>query len=75
MIMIDLEQQSERKKFAFRAAKAFEKNKELLTFTDAHITEGCLFALRWGLGRDCVVVFKLDENEPVENYTQIINKT
>ena len=64
----------ETQEFAKLAAERFAGNKELYSFTKDKIIPGCLFALRWGLGEDCVVVFKLDENfEPI-NFQQLVKK-
>lgn len=73
MKMVRLKEENEIKEFAIRAAIYFEEHKKCWSFTDQEIQADCLFALRFGLGRDCVVVFKLDENfEPI-NYQEIIN--
>lgn len=67
MITMNLEEQKEKLEFVQRAAKLFANSKRV-TFTD-----GSLFALRFGLDNDCVVVFRIDEDFPVENYQNIIN--
>ena len=52
--------------FAKKAAEAFSKEKDFTTFTlNGKIEGGELFAVRWGLGDDCVLVFRLDFNEPI----------
>ncbi len=58
--------------FAKRAAERFAGNPNLTTYTDGAITTGCLFALRFGMGDDCVLVFRLDEDFEPTNYTQLI---
>ena len=60
--------------FAERAAKHFAEHEKISTFTDAEIEPGCLFALRWGFGGNCVVVLKLDENHIPTNYQELVNK-
>lgn len=59
--------------FAKRAADCFSSDDKIATFTDARIESGCLFALRWGLGDDCVVVFRLGDMAPV-CFDQLIEK-
>lgn len=57
--------------FAQRAAKCFSEDKTKWTFTDGEIISGCMFAARWGLGNDCVLVFRLNDEEPV-NFQNIV---
>lgn len=58
--------------FARRAAAYFADHPETRTFADAEIKPGCFFAVRWGLGEDCVVVLKLDEQHVPTNYMQLV---
>ena len=58
--------------FAKKAAKAFAGNSELSTFSYGAPTPGSFLALRWGLGEDCVLVIKIDENHTPTNYAQLI---
>lgn len=58
--------------FAKAAAEKFQENPELVTFTDGAIKEGELFAVRWGLDRDCILVFEIGDEPRV--YDQIIKK-
>lgn len=62
----------EKIEFAKRAAERFAGDPNLTTYTDSAIAVGCLFALRFGMGDDCVVVFRLDEEFEPTNYTQLI---
>jgi len=58
--------------FAKRAAINFAKNPQHYTYTDGDIRSGFLFAMRFGLGDDCVVVFRIaDDFEPV-NFQELI---
>lgn len=70
--MIFLEERRERDAFAERAAKHFKDSPHHTTYTDGDIEADALFALRWGLGEDCVVVFKIGEEEAA-NYQQLIS--
>jgi len=63
----------EKIEFANKAAKHFSEHPEHSSFTEGKIEGGCLFGLRWGLGDDCVLVFRLDYDEPL-NFTNIIKK-
>ena len=62
------------KTFALLAAEAFGNNKGLKTFTNGDIEPNCLFAVRWGLNKDCVVVFRLHEYDEVLNFTNVIKQ-
>jgi len=74
MKMVYMQEEKEEHAFAISAAKNFEEHPKHYTFTEKNIEAGCLFALRFGLGDDCVIVFKLAEDfEPV-NYQQLIKK-
>lgn len=72
MRQVDISKQNERLEFANEAAEYFSEHPEKTTYTSGEILAGELFALRFGLGDDCVVVFRLDEYELVENYQNII---
>lgn len=74
MRMSNLEEQQEKLDFVKEAAEFFKSNPSYTSYTSGRIVPGCLFALRFGLGSDCVVVFRVDENWPVENFTQVISK-
>jgi len=52
--------------FVKRAAKCFFEDEKIATYSDDTLSSGNLFAVRWGLGEDCVLVFRLSEDfEPV----------
>ena len=60
--------------FAKKAAIFFAKYEDYHTFVRGGIEAGKLFAVRFGLDHDCVVVFRLDKGfEPI-NYIQLINR-
>lgn len=61
MEIIYLHDRREKDAFAERAAKRFAEDNKILTYTDEEPDSGCFFAVRWGLGDDCVLVFKIDE--------------
>lgn len=60
--------------FAKKAAMFFAKHEDYCTFTRGGIEAGELFAVKFGIDNDCVVVFRIDKNfEPI-NYQQLIDK-
>lgn len=72
MRMTHLSEEVINQEFAKRAAEHFSSNPAHRSYTDGDIEKGCLFALKFGLGNDCVVVFKLDDEfEPI-NYQNLI---
>jgi hypothetical protein len=72
MESIYLSERVEKDEFAKRAAKYFAENQECRTYTDEEIKSGCYFAVRWGLGEDGVVVFKIDEYTHPVNYMELV---
>lgn len=71
MRVIDLTEQAERTDFATKAAVYFAKNPNKTSYTTGAIETDALFAIRWGLGQDCVLVFRIqDEPELYENIIQ-----
>ena len=72
MRMVYISEDDEVRDFAKMAARVFAKHKGVYTYTDGGIEAGELFAVRFGGGDNCVVVFRLDEDfEPI-NYLQLI---
>lgn len=67
-----IHRETEKIEFAAKAARHFEANKNHWSF--GNIGAGEYLALRWGLGDDCVLVIKQDENETAVNYGQAIKK-
>ena len=74
MRQVDINDDDEVKTFALLAAKAFAKNDVLRTFTNGDIEPNCLFAVRWGANKDCVLVLRLHEYAEVLNFTNIIKQ-
>jgi hypothetical protein len=58
--------------FAKRAAALFARDSSKWSFSDREIDRGCLVALRWGLGDDCVLVLRLDEIHEPTIYAQLV---
>lgn len=58
--------------FARKAAAHFARNPKHHTYTDGEIEPGCLLAMRWGLGDDCVLVLRLDERHTPTNYMELV---
>jgi hypothetical protein len=70
--MTYLNEEIDRNKFAEEAGEDFSKHPEHCSFGD--VTPGSFLALRWGLGNDCVLVLKLDENSEPVNYQNLVKK-
>lgn len=60
-------------RFVNEAAKMLGSNKEMCTFGE--IEPGQLFALRWGMDNNGIVVFKIAEEYPIKNYANVIKNT
>lgn len=58
--------------FAKRAAAHFKEHPEHSTFGDEFPEPGCLLAVRWGMGNDCVLVVKLSDDHVPTIYQQDI---
>lgn len=56
--------------FAEEAAADFTKNPEHASY--GSLEQGSLLALRWGLGGDCVLVLKLDDDFERVNFQQAV---
>ncbi len=74
MHMTTLSERKEIDGFAERAAIHFQNFPNHRSYTDEDIQAGCYFALRYGLGDDCVLVFRLDEEMEPINYQQAIKE-
>jgi hypothetical protein len=70
MRMVHLHEIEDQNNFARRAASHFRENENHWSYTDGDIKEGALFALRFGMARDCVLIFEIG-SEPI-NYQNII---
>lgn len=60
--------------FAKAAATAFAKQPAMMSYSRAEMIPGCLLALRWGMGDDCVVVVKLSDDHVPTNYQQLVRE-
>lgn len=72
MRFINLNEQDRQTTFAREAAAYFAEDSQCKTYTSGDITPGCLFAIRWGGGDDCVAVIKLDDFHEPTCYENII---
>ena len=73
MRMVKVEDEMEQIRFAEKAARYFALHPECQSFSDIDLSPGCLLALRWGIGDDCVLVLKLDDQFEPTIYQNIIN--
>lgn len=74
MRMTNLEEQQEKLEFVKKAAECFKNNPSYTSYTSGRIVPGCLFALKYGLFDDYVVVFRIDEDSLVENFKHVIDR-
>ena len=52
--------------FVTKAKMHFENNPNHTSYTAADISSGCLFAMRWGMDADSILVFRVSEDmEPL----------
>lgn len=58
--------------FAMKAGANFAANPKNRTYTEGGIKPGCFFAIRWGTGEDCVLVFTIDDNCEPTIYAQTV---
>ena len=72
MNMMNLEEQEAKLAFVKEASAFFTANPRCTSYTRGDLKPGVLFALRFGFDNDCVVVFRIDEDFPVESYPNII---
>jgi len=70
MITINQVDREERRKFLNKAIKNFERNPQHWTYGE--IAEGELFAQKFGLDNDCVIIFRIAA-EDVELYPNVIS--
>jgi len=74
MRMVYMSTEQEEQEFARRAAACMAANPKIWTFTDGEIQPGCLFAMRYGLGDDCVVVMRLSDYHVPTNFQNLIRE-
>ena len=72
MKQISLQEAEAKTGFVRKAARYFEENLEGHTYGE--LEPGELFAIRWGLGNDCILVFRIDPECTLENFTQVIER-
>lgn len=59
------EELAEIRRFASLAAKRFAESPDAASFSLKTPSAGCLVALRWGLMDRSVLVFRVDDKEPI----------
>lgn len=74
MKLVTLSGENDRQSFATDAANHFKANPDHRTYARGNITPGEWFAVLWGLGDDCVMVFKIADDTEVTVYQQIVDK-
>jgi len=74
MIMTYIDDETDILNFVQVASEHFSTHHKHTTFTLEDITPGCLMALRYGGGNDCIVVFRLSDKYEVINFQQCIKQ-
>ena len=75
MRIVNIAEEDERKAFALEAAAEFAANKGMWSYTRGPIERDKWFALRFGGGDDCVVVFKTHEYMEIVVYENIVERS
>jgi hypothetical protein len=74
MRMVYMSTEQDELDFARRAASYMAADPKIFTYTDGPIQQGCLFAVRFGLGDDCVVVMRLAHDHVPTNFQNLIRE-
>jgi hypothetical protein len=74
MISVYASEEDDQQQFARRAAEHFAAHPEHQTYTDEEIACDQWFAVRYGLGNDCVVVFKISDSVEPKNYMELVRE-
>jgi hypothetical protein len=72
--MTSFSQEEQVSAFAKRAALSFKNDPNMATFGGNPPEPGELFAVRWGMGEDCVLVFRLDPDFVPVNFQEAIKR-
>ena len=65
--------ETEYEEFAKKAVKCFEAEPKAITYSEhGEPKNGELYAIRYGLGNDCVVVFRVHDFDEIVNFQQCI---
>lgn len=59
MRIVNLYEQHAEEAFALKAAKAFKNNPKINTYTDGEIEEDALFAVKWGMANQAVLILTI----------------
>jgi len=71
MKYIDIQNAAKELEFVTEAIDAFKQNKEAVTmYSINQLTEGALFAIRWGSDKDCLLVFRVGDEPRI--YKQVL---
>lgn len=72
MRMVTINKELETIEFAKRAANKFAGDPTMSSYSDGDLEPGCLLALRWGAGNDCVLVMRLAEDFELVNFQELV---
>ncbi len=67
-----IERERERQDFALRAAAAFAKSKDVVTYSDGDLVAGAYLALRWGILDRGVLVLRISKDEEPTRYDDLV---
>lgn len=71
--MTHLSEERERLDFAAKAAAHFASHPQHHTYSGTmDVSQDAWFAVRWGMGQDCVLTFRVSDKYPVTVYQQAI---
>jgi len=71
MKYIDIQNAAKELEFVTEAIDAFKQNKAAVTtYSTNRLAEGTLFAVRWGLENDCLLVFRVGDEPRI--YKQVL---
>lgn len=71
MINVSIENVESKLHFVKKTSEFFHKNPHCSTYGD--VEPGSWFAVKWGMDNDCILVFKIDPDEEIENYCHVID--
>jgi len=72
MRMLCMAEELKKLRFVTEAKKYMNNNPKTYSYGD--LEPGAYFAVRFGLGDDCLLVFRIDPDCAIDNYQQILNR-
>lgn len=69
----NFDKEQELSDFAKRAAESFTNNPHFASYSDKAVDQSELLALRWGLGKDCVLVLTIDTEKELVLFENVVD--